>query len=439
MPTSRTAFLRPERFTLPNGLTVLLAPRTESPTVSVWVWYRVGSKNEWPGVTGASHWVEHMLFLGSPGFAKGAIDRAVVEVGGSLNAFTDTDFTAYFTTVPRDHLQVPLEIEADRMTRALLADAEVERERTIIRSEREGNENWPEFRVEEELYALAFTEHPYRWEPLGYPSDILSLTPADLRAYYERFYGPRNAVLVVAGGFDPGAVRADIVRRFSPLPATGQDPTVRRVEPPWRGERRAVLGGPGTTPLLAVAYQAPSVQEPAAPAALLLDAILGGETRLFSAGAMWGRRPDHPSSRLYRALVDTGLAVRAGSEWRPRLHPGLFTFYVQAAEGVPLERIEAVLAREAARIARDGPTSAELREVRTRIERGAALAYEGSTRTAFRLGYFSMLGPPGLERRLYDKLLATPAAAVRAAARSILDPTRRVVVRYLPRAEADGG
>jgi zinc protease len=433
----RTAFLRPERFVLPNGLTVLLAPREESPTVSVWVWYRVGSKNEWPGVTGASHWVEHMLFLGSPRYAKGEIDRAVVEVGGTLNAFTDTDFTAYFTAVPRDHLEVPLSIEADRMTRATISDPEVARERTIIRSEREGNENWPEFRLEEELYGLAFTEHPYRWEPLGYPSDILALTPAQLRAYYQRFYGPKNAVLVVAGGFDAAAVRAEVSRRFGQLPATGDDPNVRTVEPPLRAERRARLRGPGTTPLLAIAYRAPAVSDPMAPALLLLDTVLGGETRLFAAGAMWGRRPDHPSSRLYRALVDPGLAVRASSEWRPRVHPSLFTFYVQADAGIDPDRIERVIDREISRIMRAGPTAMELREIRTRIERGAALAYEGATRTAFRLGYFEMLGRPGLERRMFNALLATTAKQVREAARRIFTPDRRIVVRYEP-VESEG-
>ena len=135
------------RFTLPNGLGVVLAPIPASPTASVWVWYRVGSKNERPGITGASHWVEHMLFEGSPRYAKGEMDRAVVSVGGELNAFTDTDFTAYLTTVPREHLDVPLDIESDRMTRALISDEEVARERTVIHSEREGAENWPEFRV----------------------------------------------------------------------------------------------------------------------------------------------------------------------------------------------------------------------------------------------------------------------------------------------------
>src|SRR5580658_2555780 len=143
---------------------------------------------------------------------------------------------------------------------------------------------------------------------------------------------------------------------------------------------------------------------------------------------MWGRASDHPSSRMYRALVDTGLAVRAATEWRPRVHPGLFTFYVQAAEGIAVDRIEAVVGREAARIAKDGPTREEMAELRTKIQRGAALAYEGATRTGFRLGYFEMLGPEGLERRLYRQLLATPAASVRASAKALFNSGHRVVV-----------
>ncbi len=174
-------------FRLSNGLSVLLAPKRSSPTASVWVWYRVGSKNEHPGITGASHWVEHMLFQGSPHYPKGAVDRAVVRVGGTLNAFTDSDFTAYFTTVPRDHLKVPLDIEADRLTQATIADKEVDRERTVVLSEREGNENWPEFRVEEELYELAFRQHPYRWDALGFRADIEAMNGTHLREYLPSF------------------------------------------------------------------------------------------------------------------------------------------------------------------------------------------------------------------------------------------------------------
>ena len=321
MPRGAGARPKLESFELKNGLRVVLAPLVDSPTSSVWVWYRVGSKNEHPGITGASHWVEHMLFEGSPRYAKGAIDRAIIQVGGELNAFTDTDFTAYFSTVPRDHLSIPLDIESDRMTRALLEDGEVERERTVIHSEREGNENWPEFRVEEEVYQLAFRVHPYRWDALGRREDIERLTPAELRAYYHKFYGTRNAVLVVAGGFDLRSTAAEIRRKFSKLPDTGADVTVGHPEPAARGERRAELSGPGTTPYLQMAWRSPALDDPATPATMLVDTILGGENRLFSAGPGWGRAGEHPSARLCRGLVETGLAVRATSEWRPRVYP----------------------------------------------------------------------------------------------------------------------
>ncbi len=421
------------KFALPNGLSVVLAPEPLSPTTSVWVWYRVGSKNEWPGITGASHWVEHMLFEGSPRYKKGDIDRAVVSVGGELNAFTDTDFTAYFTTVPREHLSVPLDIESDRMTRALIADDEVARERTVIHSEREGNENWPEFRVEEELYQLAFRVHPYRWDALGRREDIERMTAEELRGYYRRFYGTRNAILVVAGGFDLAATSADVRHRFSPLPATGDDVRVAEVEPDQRGERRAELSGPGTTPYLQVGWRSPALHDPTTPATMVLDTLLGGESRLFAAGPGWGRGArEHPSARLYRALVDPGLAVRATSEWRPREYPSLFTVQALAARGVSLDRLEAKVEEVVDRLARTGPTAKEMEDVRTKVRRGAALSYEGASRTGFRLGYFSVLRSPEFEDKIYRAVLRTTAAEVKLRARELFRPAQRVVVRYEP-------
>jgi zinc protease len=432
MPTGRVPRPPTRSFRLPNGLRVLLAPDAGSPTASVWVWYRVGSKNERPGITGASHWVEHMLFEGSPRYGKGEMDRAIVRVGGELNAFTDVDFTAYFSTVPREHLAVPLDIESDRMTRALITDEEVARERTVIFSEREGNENWPEFRVEEELYQLAFREHPYRWDPLGRRADIERMSAAELRGYYRRFYGTRNALLVVAGGFEPAALAAEVRRRFGRLPAGGEDVTVSTVEPPARGERRAELSGPGTTPYLQVGFRAPQLADPATPATIVLDAVLGGETRLFSIGAGWGRAGEHPSSRLYRGLVDPGLAVRATSEWRPRSCPGLFTVQALAASGVSLDRLEAAVLDLLAKLARDGPTARELDDVRIRVRRAATLAYEGASRTAFRLGYFSVFRAPELEDELFRGILRVDRAQVKARARELFRSEQRVVVRYRP-------
>jgi zinc protease len=426
-------------FTLSNGLEVLLAPSASSPTASVWVWYRVGSKNERPGITGASHWVEHMLFEGSPRYKKGEMDRAIVSVGGELNAFTDSDFTAYFSTVPREHLSVPLDIESDRMTRALISDEEVARERTVIYSEREGNENWPEFRVEEELYQLAFRIHPYRWDALGRREDIERLTAEELRQYYHRYYGTRNAVLVVAGGFDPVRTAAEVRRRFSSLPPSGEDVSVSEAEPLQRGERRSVLTGPGTTPYLQVGWRSPALDEAATPATMLLDALLGGETRMFAAGAGWGRAAEHPSARLYRALVDSGLAVRATSEWRPRKYPGLLTIQAQAARGVSLSRLEHAVENVVEKVARTGPTASEMDDLRTKIRRGAALAYEGASRTGFRLGYFSMLRAPAYEDELFRSVLRVTAPDVRERAKELFRPEARVVVGYEPTGGAGDG
>jgi zinc protease len=423
-----------DRFVLANGLQVLLAPQPRAVTTSVWVWYRVGSKNEWPGVTGASHWVEHMMFNGSPKFPKGTMDRAIMETGGYLNAFTDVDFTAYLTTVPADHLMVPLEIEADRMTRAKMTAEEVERERAIVLSEREGNENWPEFRAEEELYALAFRHHPYRWDPLGYPEDIRSLQADALASYYRRFYGTRNATLVVSGRLDRSLLRRRVGELFSPLPEGGDDPTVHATEPRQTGERRTQLTGPGTTPFFYMGFRAPAVLEESVPAVLLLDILLGGESRVFSA-SVWGRSTDHPSARLYRRLVEPGLAVRATSEFRPRAYPGLFTISAQCARGVSLNRVERALLAELERIAARGPTESEMREIREKVRQAALLAYEGPTRTAFRLGYFALLGRPGFEEALLRRVLSTSAGEVREAAEALFPGDSRCVVRY----EVTGG
>ncbi len=427
------------RFTLRNGLKVVLAPNPDSPTASVWVWYRVGSVNERPGITGASHWVEHMLFEGSPRYGKGEIDRAVVRVGGELNAFTDVDFTAYYTTVPREHLDIPLDIEADRMTRALITDDEVARERTVIFSEREGNENWPEFRVEEELFQLAFREHPYRWDALGRREDIEQMSAAQLREYYHRFYGTRNAILVVAGGFDASAVARQVRTSFGRLPAGGEPIGVRAVEPPQRGERRSELSGPGTTPYLQVGFRAPALEEPQTPATIVLDTILGGETRLFASGAGMGRSGEHPSSRLYRGLVDPGLAVHATCDWRPRRYAGLFTIQAQAARGIALDRLERALLRLLDRLAHDGPTAREVAESRIKLRRSAILAYEGASRTGFRLGYFSVLRSPELEDEIFSALLRVTPRQVRDRARELFHEDGRLVVRYRPTGtEADG-
>ncbi len=208
-------------------------------------------------------------------------------------------------------------------------------------------------------------------------------------------------------------------------------------EPPARGERRTELSGPGTTPYLQMGWRSPAVHDPETPATMVIDTVLGGETRLFSAGAGWGRASEHPSARLYRALVDTGLAVRATSEWRPRDYPSLFTVQAQAVKGVSLDRLESAVNTVVARLARTGPTPRELDDLRAKIRRGAALSYEGASRTGFRLGYFSTLGSPEYEDELFHSLLRVTAGQIRERARDLFRAESRVVVRYTPKTEGE--
>ncbi len=416
---------------LDNGLDVILAPDDGSPTVSTWVWYRVGSVNEHPGITGVSHWVEHMMFQGSPHFRKGQIDRAIFSIGGASNAFTDNDFTAYFATVPRSHWDVPLRVESDRMVSARMRSLDANREREIIQSEREGNENRPEFRVEEELHALAFRHHPYRWDPLGFAHDMATMPTSAVQEYYHRFYGPRNAVLVLAGGFSVPAAWEQIRRRFGIIPSTGAPTRVRSREPPIRGARRAELSGPGSTSLVEIGWPAPSIDGKKAAAVMMLDQVLGGETSLFAPQPFWSRSSEHPNSRLYRRLVRTGLAVRASSDYRPRLYPGLFTVEAQAAPTVSISQVEEALRSEVRRLARTGPTAAEWADARATVARGAQISYEGSTRSGFRLGFFGVQGSLDREPALLRHLLRVRREEARELAGSLFRDDAGVTVRYL--------
>ena len=420
---------------LDNGLDVILAPDAGSPTVSTWVWYRVGSVNEHPGITGVSHWVEHMMFQGSPHYRKGEIDRAIFAIGGTSNAFTDNDFTAYFATVPRSHWDVPIRVESDRMVSARMRPVDANREREIIQSEREGNENRPEFRVEEELHALAFRHHPYRWDPLGFPHDMSSMAPSAMADYYHRYYGPRNALLVLSGGFSAPVAWEQVRRRFGPLPAIGAPTAVRAKEPPIRGRRRGELSGPGSTSLVEIGWSAPGIEGSTVAAAMMLDQILGGETSLFAPQPFWSRSGEHPNSRLYRHLVRPGLAVRASSDFRPRRYPALFTVEAQASPRIPISRVEEALRREVLRLGREGPSRSEWADARAIISRGAQLCYEGSTRAGFRLGFFGIQGPLDRERELLRQVLRVKREDARAVARQIFQEDASVTVRYL----AEGG
>jgi zinc protease len=238
---------RVRRVKLRNGLLVLLKEIHAAPLISLWAWYRVGSRNERAGLTGVSHWVEHMQFKGTPAFPAGSLDRAVSREGGAWNAMTWLDWTAYFETLPADHIDLGLRLEADRMTQSLFARKEVTSERTVIISERQGSENEPTFRLSEEVQAAAFRVHSYHHTVVGDVADLSSMSREDLYQHYQMFYQPNNAILAVAGDFQTTPMLDRIRTLFGGINPGEAPPQTARSEPPQRGERRVVVEGPGET------------------------------------------------------------------------------------------------------------------------------------------------------------------------------------------------
>ena len=229
---------------LGNGLTILTRELHNAPIASFWVWYRVGSRNEVSGITGISHWVEHMLFKGTSAYKPGDIFRAVTRNGGTLNGFTWVDYTTYFETLPSDRLNLALEIESDRMVNALFNPDEVASERTVIIAEREGHENNPTFHLDEEVTSTAFKVHPYGNGVIGWKCDLQTMTREDLYAHYQRYYVPGNAVVVAVGDFDTDDLLRRIEERFGGISAGAPVPDVRSIEPVQEGERRIHLRRP---------------------------------------------------------------------------------------------------------------------------------------------------------------------------------------------------
>jgi len=248
--------------TLSNGLKVLLKEIHTAPLISCWTWYRVGSKDERSGQTGVSHWVEHMQFKGTPRFPASVLDKAISRDGGVWNAFTFMDWTTYMETMPAAKIDLAMQLEADRMKRSLFDEKEVAAERTVILSEREGNENEPLFRLGEAIQNAAFRVHPYQHEVIGDRADLQSMTREDLYHHYQTYYQPNNAVLSVAGDFKKDQILEKIKDLFEGIPRGEEPPRLVRPEPEAQGAHQLQVEGPGETCYLQAAWHAPAGNDP---------------------------------------------------------------------------------------------------------------------------------------------------------------------------------
>ncbi len=415
--------------TLPNGLQVLIQEAHAAPVATFWVWYRVGSRNEPSGYTGISHWVEHMLFKGTPAHPSGMLTRLIDRLGGRWNAFTWKDYTAYFEVMPVEHIGVAVRLEADRMQNTIFDPEVVASERTVIISEREGAENYPAYYLREEVEALAFKAHPYRQPVIGWKGDLLAITRDDLYHHYRTYYHPSNAIAVAVGDFDTFQIAALIQDAFGPIQAGGPVPAVRAEEPEQEGERRVVLRRPGgATALLQMAFHAPRAGHPDLPALLVLDGVLSGFKGVVPFDGGTGGR----SSRLYRALVDGGLATEVGSGLMPSVDPTLLRISATARSGVEAGAIEAAVNREVARLHDEPADGAELARVKRQAHAQFVYLRDGVSRRAMALGAFAAVDRPETFNVLVEAVEHVSADDVARVARTYLSDRRRTVGWYLP-------
>ena len=422
------------RTVLPNGLVVLLREVHTAPVATFWAWYRVGSRNEVPGITGISHWVEHMLFKGTPTLGKGEFSRLVNRHGGTWNGFTWKDFTAYFETVPAEHVDLGIRIESDRMVNTLFDPAEVESERTVIISEREGAENNPEYALSEEVEAAAYRVHAYRHAVIGYKSDLWAITRDDLYRHYRTFYAPNNAVIVAVGDFDSADLLGRITDAFGGIPAAAAPPAVRSVEPPQEGERRVVVRRPGgAVPVVQMGFHAPAVTSADFFPLLLVDGVLSG---FKGAGVFGGEGLGMRSSRLYRALVERELAVDPGSACRPSRDPTLFEVGATLRPGVAPERVEGAILDELHHVGDELVTEAELARVRKQARAQWVYAGDGVGQQAVLLGSTEIVADAGFLDTFWDRLSAVTPEAMREAAARTFSPQNRTVGWYFPQPPA---
>jgi zinc protease len=411
---------------LANGLTLLVLEDRVLPVVSVQMLYRAGARDEAPGTTGVAHFMEHMAFRASEGFPGTELASRIYAVGGEWHAYTWIDQTTYYETAPREHLDLLLRIEADRMARLLLPAEEVEAERGAVLAELHGYENDPASVLYDAVVATSFAQHPYRYNTIGWESDVEAITRRDLLAFYTRHYTPANAVLAVVGDIDAAAVADRVEELFSPLPAGAPTPPPRTREPEQRGLRRLEIEGDGGEARFAVAWRAPAATDPDWPAFLLLREVLGGGDGINFQQESFGV-PVRAGTRLGSLPAD------ATTYCIPTADPYLL---VVAGTGPPdgeRDRLEAKIETVVARL-RDEPAGEdELAAARSRLAEGLLFDLQTTEDAAHQLAYFAGIGARRALLALPDALAAVGPREVQRVARRWLTPEKRTVGWYLPR------
>jgi len=337
-------------FTLKNGMKFLVVEDFSIPNANMYLFYKVGSRNEYQGITGLSHFFEHMMFNGAKKYGPKLFDQTMEFNGGANNAYTTENVTVYTNWFPASATEVIFDLEGDRISSLSIDPKMVESERGVVLSERStGLENSPWEQLSQTLQGTAFLEHPYHWPVIGYEDDMKNWKQADLERYFKTYYAPNNCVVVVSGGIKYDDVKRLAEKYLEPIPAQPAPPKINIVEPPQTGERRVMVQKEVATPYLMIAYHVPEARHEDYYALNILNSILTG-----------GK-----SSRLYTSLVDKKqLANSIFSGYSESFDPTLFQFYAVTAKGIHENDLEKAIYTELEKIKQEGITEAELQKIK---------------------------------------------------------------------------
>jgi zinc protease len=395
------------------------------------MWYRVGSRDELPGITGLSHWVEHMKFKSTLKYPEGVLDKAISRVGGEWNALTSLDWTTYYMVLPSDQIELALSIESDHIVNCLFDPKDVETEREVIISERLGYENEPLFQVGEEVQAMAFRVHPYRHETLGDFTDLRNIQRDDLYNHYKTYYKPINACLSIAGDFENKKVANLISEYFEQIPAG--DPVQKRIrpEPAQKGERAITLAGQGETTYIQFSYHAPEASNRDFFSFVILGSLLTGPSGLNP----FGGGLSNVTSILYRALVETGIAVDVSGSLSATIDPYLYSILVIPSPNRKVDQVREVIENEIYRLQKYHP---KIDVIKRAIKQARALFVYGSesiTNQAFWLGYSEMFSSYEWFIGYLDNLAQVTPENVKYCAKTYLSTQNCTIGTYLPKQE----
>jgi zinc protease len=394
---------------LQNGMRVLYSPHRRVPAVTVQVWYHAGSKDERPGIRGIAHMFEHMMFKGSKRVPPEKHARMISAVGGSTNAFTSEDVTAYHNTLPRQYLEFAMELEAERMRSLHLTQHTIKSEREVVKEEKRVRlENNPIGRALEAIRSMANTTHPYSWTPAGHMKDLARMGGGDYKRFYDTYYKPNNATLIVVGDVDEAQVRAAAAKFFESIPAGAAAPRVTAVEPPQTKYRFLQAGWPTQLKVVLGAYHVPAARHKDSAALKVLSAIL-------SAGQ---------SARLNQALVRKGkLAVAAGGFVHSMEQPGLLMIWGIGLPNHDANKIRDALLKQVEQVAKGGVSAKELAKARNQLATASLVKIQTLSGLAYQLGRSALV--QGDPRAFLSEVLRIDKVTN--------DDVKRVAAAYLKR------